>query len=101
MATADYRKAYEEAAGDKEAYYKATALLSVSERHRGTATILWNQFERERKSVDLVGDFKVYLNGLEKQDLLALLVDLIDDADGLNPQQMQNILKRSGVEAYQ
>lgn len=99
MATADYKKAYTEAAGDKEAYLKATDHLC--ERHQGTARILWSQFEREREAVDLVGDFNVYLNGLEKQDLLALLVDLIDDADGLNPQQMQNILKRSGVEAYQ
>lgn len=99
MATTDYRKAYEEAAGDKTKYYELCRELP--ERHAGTATILWKQFERARKAVNLVDDFKVYLNGLEKQDLLALLVDLIGDDDGLNPQQMQNILKRSGVEAYQ
>lgn len=48
----------------------------------------------------LVEDFKEYLNGLEKQELLALLNDLIGDDDGLSADQMYKILKRNGVEGY-
>jgi len=99
MGTTAYRKAYEEAKGNKEAYLEATN--DFAERHQATARILWCQFEREKDSQNLTADFKAYLNGLEKQDLVALLIDLMDDVDGLSVMQMRNILQRSGVEGYQ
>ncbi|MNC26801.1 hypothetical protein D3C75_749460 [compost metagenome] len=45
MGNAAYRKAFDEAAGDKAKYMAATA--EFGERHRATAAILWNQFTRE------------------------------------------------------
>lgn len=48
----------------------------------------------------LTEDFKEYLEGLEKQELLGLLNDLVDDAEGLSAEQMYNILNRNGVEGY-
>lgn len=45
MATSDYRKAFEEAAGDKAKYMELCK--DLPERHRNTATILWCQFNRE------------------------------------------------------
>lgn len=45
MATSDYRKAFDEAAGDKAKYYELTS--GLPERHRSTAAILWTQFSRE------------------------------------------------------
>lgn len=48
----------------------------------------------------LTQDFKDYLEGLEKQDLLALLNNLIDDVEGLSAEQMYKILQRNGVEGY-
>ena len=44
-------------------------------------------------------DFAEYLEGLEKQDLLALLQDLIKE-DELRVQQMWIIMQRAGVEGY-
>ena len=44
-------------------------------------------------------DFAEYLEGLEKQDLLALLQDLIKD-DELRVRQMWIIMQRAGVEGY-
>lgn len=49
---------------------------------------------------ELVQDFKDYLDGLEKQELLGLLHDLVDDVDGLSVEVMYNILKRNKVEGY-
>lgn len=48
----------------------------------------------------LVQDFRDYLDGLEKQQLLALLNDLIDDTDGLSAEQMYKILQRNKVQGY-
>lgn len=45
MATSDYRKAFEEAAGDKAKYMELCK--DLPERHRATAAILWSQFSRE------------------------------------------------------
>lgn len=45
MGTSAYRKAFDEAKGDKVAYLTATK--EFGERHRATAAILWSQFSRE------------------------------------------------------
>ena len=49
---------------------------------------------------ELVQDFKDYLDGLEKQELLVLLHNLVGDVDGLSVEVMYNILKRNKVEGY-
>lgn len=45
MATTEYRKAFAEAAGDKDKYMELCKELP--ERHQGTARLLWSQFTRE------------------------------------------------------
>lgn len=45
MATTEYRKAFAEAAGDKDKYMELCKELP--ERHQGTARLLWSQFESE------------------------------------------------------
>lgn len=45
MGTAAYRKAFDEAAGDKAKYFEICRDFPI--RHAGTATIMWSQFTRE------------------------------------------------------
>lgn len=49
---------------------------------------------------NLVPDFKAHLASLSREEMLKLLTDLIDDADGLNPKGMYYVLRAAKVRGY-
>lgn len=49
---------------------------------------------------NLVPDFKAHLASLSREEMLKLLTDLIDDADGLNPKGMYYVLRAEGAWLY-
>lgn len=49
---------------------------------------------------NLVPDFKAHLASLSREEMLKLLTDLIDDADGLSPKGMYYILRAAKVHGY-
>lgn len=49
---------------------------------------------------NLVPDFKEYINSLSREEMLKLLNNLIDDADGLMPKGMYYVLRSAGVHGY-
>lgn len=72
------------------------------------AKVYWQNFAGERRfqqgvkdAKAVATDFKVYISSLEQSDLVALVTNLIHDADGLDTKTMRSIMQRSGVKDYQ